>query len=218
MNVNLKKFLEVERKSKADLRTVLQNSTLTAQEIRDVETIYVQDVLAAAGTLGIELNNVSFESYLVSQASNGRFQDLLTLLRFEVRKLEMQNELLGEVEEEVKLITYVGLQASDKEKIREYIARLKECVDASDAHVSKKERVYRILAELGKEVDLDRTPMTRLADVVRGISEISNDAASAVEPWWKYVSKISRVFDRRIEAEAIEHHKVGQIEDLREED
>jgi hypothetical protein len=95
----------------------------------------------------------------------------------------------------------VGLDTDERDKLRNYIAEIKIIIDRSSLPQKKKERLYDLINRFLVEVDRDRTPWDRFADLVIGLSHLGGEAAQELEPARKLIDSIARLLGRSKEFE-----------------
>jgi len=95
----------------------------------------------------------------------------------------------------------VGLTSAQKTKIHGLAAKIRSEVEQSSASLEKKERLFKILADLSLEVDKPRTKFERLGDLARALSGLSKDVAEDQEGWWKWFKALMGIIDEAKEAE-----------------
>lgn len=82
------------------------------------------------------------------------------------------------------------------------IEKIRQLVESFDAVVSKKEKLFDILATLAKEVSKSKTKFERFADLARALAGLSRDVEKdGTEPWWPWFKVIMGVVDDAKEAE-----------------
>jgi hypothetical protein len=91
----------------------------------------------------------------------------------------------------------VGLDTTEKQKIRHYVEQIKGVIDDSSLEIAKRERLYDKINDFLAELDKDRTPLRVLSDVVIALSHTGGEAAKELEPAWKWVKLIASVFGGR---------------------
>lgn len=96
----------------------------------------------------------------------------------------------------------VGLDSDEKNKLRIYVAEIKKVVDRSSLPQKKKERLYNLINAFLAEVDRDRAPWDRFADLVIGIAHLGGEAAQELEPARKLIDSIARLLGRCKEFES----------------
>jgi hypothetical protein len=88
----------------------------------------------------------------------------------------------------------VGLETDIKEKIREYLAKIKRLVDKADLDDRKKEALYARIADLENEVDRNRTRFQALAGLFIEVAGVTGEAAEKLEPVRKWLDSIAKFF------------------------
>jgi hypothetical protein len=96
----------------------------------------------------------------------------------------------------------VGLDTDEKDKLRNYVAEIKKVIDRSSLVQKKKERLYDLINAFLAEVDRDRTPWDRFADLVIGLAHLGGEVAQELEPARKLIDSIARLLGRSKEFEA----------------
>jgi hypothetical protein len=64
----------------------------------------------------------------------------------------------------------VVLSTAEKEKLRHYVAQMKEVIDKSDLLPAKKERLFDLINAFLTELDRDRTGLQKFSDLMIGLS------------------------------------------------
>jgi hypothetical protein len=95
----------------------------------------------------------------------------------------------------------VALDATEKEKLRNYVAQIKKVIDGSSLAQPKKERLYDTINSFLAEVDRDRTPWDQFADLVINLAHLGGEAAQELEPARKLINSIARLLGRNKEVE-----------------
>jgi hypothetical protein len=95
----------------------------------------------------------------------------------------------------------VSLDIDEKDKLRNYVAEIKKVIDASSLSTKKRERLYDLINAFLTEVDRDRAPWDRFADMVIGIAHLGGEAAQELEPVRKLINSIARLLGRAKEFE-----------------
>lgn len=95
----------------------------------------------------------------------------------------------------------VSLDIDEKDKLRNYVAEIKKVIDASSLSTKKRERLYDLINAFLAEVDRDRAPWDRFADVVIGVAHLGAEAAQELEPVRKLLNSIARLLGRAKEFE-----------------
>jgi hypothetical protein len=95
----------------------------------------------------------------------------------------------------------VGLDSDEKEKLRNYVGEIKKVIDRSPLPQKKKDRLYNLINAFLAEVDRDRAPWDRFADLVIGLAHLGGEAAQELEPARKLIDSIARLLGRSKEFE-----------------
>ncbi|MBR9893821.1 hypothetical protein GYB14_19170 [bacterium] len=174
-------FLQLE----AEFREEFENKTSDNSSNWQFEASdYMNKTLAAANALGLD----QFSNYYALKYNDSDFGDEFWAFMRAVDTLKIQIRVQGARRQKGNS---VGLTDEQKTKIHALIEKIRQAVTASTADVVKKERLYDILARLGKEVSKPRTAMARFGDLARGLAGISKDVAEeGAEPWWKWAKLI----------------------------
>jgi hypothetical protein len=90
-------------------------------------------------------------------------------------------------------VAYVVLDSAEKRKLRQYIDKIREVVEASDISQNKKEAIFKRLNELQEEIDREKTKSeTAFAAYLVAKRELG-DAAGAVANWFdKIVTTLAK--------------------------
>lgn len=155
---------------------------------------YMNKVLAAANALGIS----ELQIYDVPKGRSLLHENFVNFQR-DVDNIIVQMRInnarrMGEFK--------VGLTSAQKSKLHTLISKMREEVENSAASADKKDNIFRILGELGTEIDRDRTNYQRFADLARSLAGLSREVAEeGAEPWWKWFKLAAGVVDEAKEAE-----------------
>jgi hypothetical protein len=95
----------------------------------------------------------------------------------------------------------VELDTDEKDKLRNYVGEIKKVIDRSSLAQKKRERLYDLINAFLVEVDRDRTPWDRFADLVIGLAHLGGEAAQELEPARKLIDSIARLLGRTKESE-----------------
>ncbi|HEV7877098.1 hypothetical protein [Bradyrhizobium sp.] len=95
----------------------------------------------------------------------------------------------------------VGLSHDDKEKLRRYVDEIKTIVDNAPLDGWKKDRLYNLINAFLAEVDRDRAPWDRFADLVIGLAHLGGQAATELRPVRELIDSIARLLGRTKEIE-----------------
>jgi hypothetical protein len=90
----------------------------------------------------------------------------------------------------------VELDTDERDKLRNYVGEIKKVIDRSSLAQRKKERLYDLINAFLVEVDRDRAPWDRFADLVIGLAHLGGEAAQELEPARKLIDSIARLLGR----------------------
>lgn len=153
---------------------------------------YMNKTLAAATALDID----ALAAYEVTASLD---YDKFTMFRRDVDNILIQMRIHHS--RRSKALS-VGFTTEQKTKIHALVSKIRETIEASSAHVDKKEKLFGIISKLSEEVDKPRTGMERFGDLARGLAGISRDVEEeGAEPWWKWFKALLGVVDDAKEAE-----------------
>ncbi|WP_375572817.1 hypothetical protein ABWH92_05310 [Ahrensia marina] len=163
-------------------------------EIREYQLEYINQVIAAATACEIH----ELAAYEVPNDERDLWQ-YYTRLKRDVENLVIQIRIRGGRRNRRYSVALDGPQ---KERIHFYISQIREAVAASDISGDKKDAVFKKLAELGLEIDRDRTRFDRVADSIQKLGSLSKSTEQEVAaPWWRWVALFFGVVDEAKERE-----------------
>jgi hypothetical protein len=185
-------FMQLEREFRTELE-MLQESNNSNWEY--ITADYMNKTLAAARALEIE----ALSAFTVNtREDSGHGQNFNEFLRA-VDSLVVQMRIYNARRRNGMS---VGLNDQQKTKIHALIEKIRVLVEESNAVVSKKEKLFGILASLAEEVSKARTKFERFGDLARGLAGLSKDIQKeGAEPWWPWFKAIMGVVDDAKEAE-----------------
>lgn len=156
---------------------------------------YMSHTIAAARALDLGfLDSWSIPSHRASGNFFDTYKDFSTLVdQFKVR-MQIQNA-------QGAFRYSVGLDADDKDKLRNYVEQIKKVIDATSLQPKKKERLFDLINAFMVEVDRDRAPWDRFADLVIGIAHLGGEATRQLEPARRFIDSIARLLGRAKEFE-----------------
>lgn len=185
-------FIRLERKFRATYEANLDKADGNGAYFHyTVE--YMNHVAAAADTLEIDLfgfdysppdKNTIYDDYQAFRQTIDRF-----IVRHTISNIRSGNK------------NTVILSTVEKEKLRHYLAQMKEVIDKSDLLPAKKERLYDLINAFLAELDRDRTGLQRFTDLMIGLAHIGGEMAKELEPAWKWVKLGAELLGARQEAE-----------------
>ena len=154
--------------------------------------------LAAAKSLGLKGFDVwEVPSHGGSRRNNNlsdRYNDFITAVdhfkvKVQIREAKSYNRYS------------VALDPDEKDKLRAYVAQIKNVIDNSTLSMSKKERLYNKINAFLAEVDRDRTGFEQLADLTMSLAHLGGEAAKELEPARKLLHTINVFLGRAKEFE-----------------
>ena len=155
---------------------------------------YLNKVIAAAKHLQIP----GIQDYELPE-SESNIWDFSRLVTRDIQSMTVQVRIANA--KEMRRYS-VALSNVEKEKARHFIDQLDNLVDSSNCSIDKKEAIKNKLAELRREIELERTRFDRVADKVRALARLSGDVErEGAEPWWKWVKALFGVIDDAKESE-----------------
>lgn len=185
-------FIRLERKFRTNYEANLDN--VDGNGVYYHYTVeYMNHVVAAADTLGIGLfdfgysppsKNTIYDDYQAFRQAVDRF-----IVRHTISNIRSGNK------------NTVVLSIVEKEKLRHYVAQLKEVIDKSELLPAKKERLYDLINAFLAELDRDRTGLQRFGDLMIGLAHIGGEMAKELEPAWKWAKLGAQLLGARQEAE-----------------
>jgi|SRR5262249_42626174 len=158
-------------------------------------TEYMQHAQAAADALGLDLFDFGrAPSYREGNVYKTYKDFISTVDQFKVQ-VQIKNAR--------NILRYsVGLDVDQKNKLRNYVDQIKKVIDAATSlPTKKKERLFDLINTFLEEVDRDRAPWDRFADVFIGIAHLGGEAARELEPARKLIDSIARLLGRAKEFE-----------------
>jgi hypothetical protein len=87
----------------------------------------------------------------------------------------------------------VELDLAAKEKIRHYLAQLKELVEQLAVTPKKREAIFNKILALESELSRDRTRFDIVAAFILEGSAVAGESAEKLEPWRKWIDSIAKV-------------------------
>lgn len=185
-------FMQLEKEFRTELEALQESSN---SNWTYVSSDYMNKTLAAARALEIDALSSFVVNTRDSDGYSENFNEFLRavdslIVQMRIHNARRRNGLS------------VGLNDQQKTKIHALIEKIRALVEESDAVVSKKEKLFDILANLAKEVSKARTKFERFADLARGLAGLSRDVEKeGAEPWWPWFKVIMGVVDDAKEAE-----------------
>lgn len=186
-------FVRLERK----FREVLEQNLETSQSGSASNHFiieYMNHTLATAEALGLDF----LEFHAVPNGSSSDVYDSYNRFRqtvdsFTVR-VQISHIRLGPAHT-------VPLDADEKKRLRAYVTKIKEIIDASSLVTTKKERLLDKLNAFLAELDRDRTALQKFNDVILSLANTGGEAANEMEPAWKWAKLVAAVLGVRQETE-----------------
>jgi hypothetical protein len=155
---------------------------------------YMHHTQAAARALGLDI----LDAWTVPSHSRSNLYDIYKDFTAAVDQFKVHVQ----IDDARTIIRYsVNLDPDDKNKLRNYVAEIKRVIDASALSTRKKERLFDLINAFLAEVDRDRAPWDRFADMVIGLAHLGGDAAQELEPARKLINSIARLLGRAKEFE-----------------
>ncbi len=171
-------FVRLESKFRAALDARLENSDNNFSCDRAVIE-YMNHTLAAAKSLGLKGFDVwEVPSHGASRRNSGvsdPYHDFVTAVdhfkvQVQIREAKSYNRYS------------VALDTNEKDKLRAYVAKIKNVIDNSTLSTAKKERLYNKINAFLAEVDRDRTGFEQLANLTISLAHLGGEAAKELEP------------------------------------
>jgi hypothetical protein len=155
---------------------------------------YMHHTQAAARALGLDI----LDAWSVPSHSQ---RELYNLYKDFTAAVD-QFKVLVQIENARSRLRYsVGLDSDEKDKLRTYVAEIKKVIDSSSLSQKKREQLYDLINAFLAEVDRDRAPWDRFADMVIGIAHLAGEAAQELEPARRLINSIARLLGRAKEFE-----------------
>jgi len=156
---------------------------------------YMNHTLAAADALGLDI----LQHFSVPEPNNlSNLNETYDLFRRRVDGytvgVHIRNIRVGSS-------TSLPFDEAEKKRIRAYVTKIKDIVDASALETAKKEALMNRLNAFLAEVDRDRTSMQRFQDFVMAVARTTGDATEELEPAWKWVRMVAAIFGVRQDTE-----------------
>jgi hypothetical protein len=186
-------FVRLERKFREILEQNLEASQNgSASDHFIIE--YMNHTLATAEALGLDF----LEFYTVPDDNSSSVYDSYKRFRqtvdgFTVR-VQISHIRVGPAHT-------VPLDADEKKHLRAYVTKIKEIIDASSLVTAKKERLIDKLNAFLAELDRDRTALQKFNDVILSLANTGGEAATEMEPAWKWVKLAAAMLGVRQETE-----------------
>jgi hypothetical protein len=155
---------------------------------------YMNHTQAAAKALGISmLDGWQIPSHRKTGLYD-RYKDFTTAIDHFKVQVQIDNARTA-------YVFSVALSQDEKDKLRNYVAEIKKVIDSSSLLQRKKERLYDLINSFLIEVDRDRAPWDRFADLVIGLAHLGGEAAQELEPARRLINSIARLLGRGKEVE-----------------
>ncbi|MGC3940955.1 hypothetical protein ACOTTU_24410 [Roseobacter sp. EG26] len=185
-------FMTLESEFRIEFRTATEDQNSNWEfEAAD----YMNKTLAAAKALNIE----ALDYYTAVSHNSQKFGESFWTFVRDVDNVLIQMRVHGSRRSKQNSVAFTEVQ---KNKIHALIEKIRSAVEESSANVSKKEKVFNILATLAKEVSKPRTALARFGDLARSLAGVSKDVAEeGAEPWWKWAKLIFGEVDEAKDAE-----------------
>jgi hypothetical protein len=186
-------FVRLERKFREILEQNLEASQNgNASDHFIIE--YMNHTLATAEALGLDF----LEFYAVPDDSSSSVYDSYRRFRqtvdsFTVR-VQISHIRLGPAHT-------VPLDSDEKKHLRAYVTKIKEIIDASSLVAPKKERLLDKLNAFLAELDRNRTALQKFNDVILSLANTGGEAATEMEPAWKWAKLAAAILGIRQETE-----------------
>lgn len=185
-------FIRLERKFRTTYEANLENSDGNGPYYHYTAE-YMNHVVAAADALGIELFDFGYSP----PKQNSIFDDYQAFRQILDRYIVRNT--IGHIRSGLK--NTVVLSTAEKEKLRHYVAQIKEVIDKADLVPGKKERLYDLINAFLAELDRDRTGLQRFGDLMIGLAHIGGEMAKEMEPAWKWAKLAGQILGARVDAE-----------------
>jgi hypothetical protein len=155
---------------------------------------YINHCLATAKALDLHF----LDAWSVPSGKRQNLWDLSRDLLFAIDNFKVQVQVANAR----GVLRYsVGLSHDDKEKVRRYVGEIKKLVDTAVLDDWKKDRLYGLINAFLAEVDRDRAPWDRFADLFIGLAHLGGQAATELRPVRELVDSIARLLGRTKEIE-----------------
>lgn len=195
-------FVRLERKFRDALNAKLQDAdNNNAYNSFIIE--YMNHTIAAAGALDLDiLKNWKIPSHATSKHLADIFHDFTT----EVDHYKVQIQILH-IRTPQRYA--VALTASEKEKLRHYVAQIKTVIDNSSLSNDKKEELYNKINAFLAEVDRNRTRFEVYSDLAIAVARTGGEMAKELEPVTRLINAIARLLGA---SKQIENERISQFE------
>lgn len=186
-------FVRLERRYREVLEENLENSQ-SNEAYQSYMVEYFNHTIATAKALGLDI----LQDWELPDGSARDLSEQYKRFRTEVDHYSVQIQI-AHIRSGPK--NTVGLDISEKRVLRHYAEQIKEVIDNSSLAVAKKERLLDKINAFLFELDRDRTNLQKFNDVVISLAHTGGEAATELEPAWKWVKLIGEVFGVRQETE-----------------
>lgn len=217
-------FLQLERYFDSELRIDLHHAgSVSDHESAHIE--YMSKTIAAASACGVDIGD---DWQIPSHGSDHSVIDEVKDLQSGVQRVILQIRIMSAREN--KQNTYV-LSGPDKEKIRHFVDRIKEIIDAAKLSVDKHDSLFGYLDKFIKAVDQQRTNPQALSALLIGMANTGGEMARKLKPARDLIVSIAKVFTpyqerdeakRQIspppERRRIEHKPASQVQQKSEDE
>jgi hypothetical protein len=185
-------FIRLERKFRATYEINIEKSDSHGSYFHYTAE-YMNHVVAAADALGVELFDFGYRP----PKQDSVYEDYQAF-RHILDRFIVQNTI-SHIRSGIK--NTVVLSVAEKEKLRHYVAQMKEVIDKSDLPPGKKERLFDLINAFLAELDRDRTGLQRFGDLMIGLAHIGGEMAKEMEPAWKWAKLAGQILGARVDAE-----------------
>jgi len=179
-------FVQLERHFTLELNLDLRRAGTSHDESAHIE--YMSKTIAAASECGVDIGGAwRVPSYDSEHSVIGKVKDFQSAVHRVILQIKIRNA------RENKQSTYV-LSGPDKEKIRHFIGRIKEIIDAAKLSIDKHDSLLGYLDKFMKAVDQQRTNPQALSALLIGMANTGGEMARKLKPARDLIVSIAKVF------------------------
>lgn len=180
-------FIQLERHFTSELELDLHHAS-SAPDRESAYIEYMSKTVGAAAACGVDIGD---HWQIPSHASEYSVVDNVRDFQSAVRRVILQTRIAAAREN--KQNTYV-LSGPDKEKIRHFVDRIKEIIDAANLSVDKHDSLFAYLDKFVRAVDQQRTNPQALSSLLIGMANTGGEMARKLKPARDLIVSIAKVF------------------------
>ncbi|HEV3184261.1 MAG TPA: hypothetical protein VGZ49_05240 [Xanthobacteraceae bacterium] len=187
-------FVRLESKYRAKLNANLEGNE-SSGHFNECVVEYMNHTISAHNALGLDV----LDFYSTPARNDSKLYDIFHNFTTVVDEFKVR----AQIKNARGILRYsVALKSDEKDKIRTYVMEIKKVIDRSSTlSQRKKERLFDLINDFLAEVDRDRAPWDRFADLVIGVAHLGGEAAQELEPARKLINSIARLLGRSKESE-----------------